>query len=195
MNPITHFFVGWVALERSVPSNRDKALVCLSGVAPDLDGIGIIIDFGTRSFRYPETDFYQEYHRLLGHGLPAAFLIAGLASAFAGQRVRVALLAFVAVHLHFVCDILGSRGTTAEDLWPITYLAPIAAYPEIVWNGQWPLVGWQNLLVSAILMLWIMNRATHVGYSPVALLSRLADVEFVKVLRKWRLSFSLRSKS
>lgn len=185
MNPITHFFVGWVALEQLLRSNRDKALVCLSGVAPDLDGIGIVVDFGTRNLGLTETNLYQDYHRLIGHGLPAALFIAAVACAFAGQRARVALLAFVAVHLHFACDILGSRGTTAEDIWPITYLAPLASSPVLAWSGQWPLVGWQNLLISACLMLLIMWRGTKTGYSPLALISTKGDHEFIAVLRKW----------
>lgn len=69
MSPITHFFVSWVALERSVTSKRDKTLVCLAGVAPDIDGLGIVIDFFTRVLGLPETNYYQDWHRMRAHGL------------------------------------------------------------------------------------------------------------------------------
>lgn len=188
MNPISHFFVGWVSLERLLPSRRDKALVCLSGLAPDLDGIGIVGDFFTRQFGYVHTDYYQQFHRIYGHGLPAALLIALVVAALSRNRARSAALAFAAVHLHLLCDLLGSRGSSPEDIWPIYYLAPFSLQPQWWVAFQWPLVGWQNLSISAILMAAVMWRAVNLGYSPVMLFSARADVIFVEVLRKWRAS-------
>ena len=188
MNPITHFLVGWVTLERLLPSRRDKALVCFSGLAPDLDGLGIVVDFATRSFGYAHTDYYQQFHRIYGHGLPAALSIAFVVAALARRRALSASLAFVAVHLHFICDLLGSRGSTAEDIWPIYYLAPFSLQPEWSLAFQWPLVGWQNLTISALLIALVMWRSSYSGYSPVALFSVRADSVFVDVVRAWRAS-------
>ncbi|MCC6563003.1 MAG: metal-dependent hydrolase, partial [Xanthomonadales bacterium] len=137
MNPITHFLVGWVGFERIVPSMRDKGLIAIAGVLPDLDGVGIVVDFSTRMLGLPPTDYYQHYHRLLGHGLPAAIMIAALVAGFGRNRRAVFGLAFLAVHLHLLCDILGSRGSTPLDLWPIYYFAPIRLQPEFCWSGQW----------------------------------------------------------
>jgi inner membrane protein len=186
VNPITHFLVGWVALETRVVATRDKALVCLAGVASDLDGLGIIVDFATRTLGLAPTSYYQDWHRMLGHGLPAALAITLLVAACARDRLRGAALAFVAVHLHILCDVLGSRGTTTEDLWPIHYLEPVAAGLDAVWSGQWPLVGWQNTLITAALLGVTMWRAAARGYSPVGLASPRADDVFVAVIRKWR---------
>ncbi|UUZ50235.1 metal-dependent hydrolase [Massilia sp. B-10] len=72
MSPITHFLVGWTALERFQASRRDKALVVLAGVLPDVDGLGIVADFITRTLGWAETNYYQQFHRMVGHGLPAA---------------------------------------------------------------------------------------------------------------------------
>ena len=74
MSPITHFLVGWSALERTQTVHRDRALVAWIGLAPDLDGVGIVVDFFTRLLGMPETNYYQELHRVYGHGLPAALL-------------------------------------------------------------------------------------------------------------------------
>jgi len=188
VSPVTHFLVGWTALERALPARRDKALVSLAGVAPDLDGLGIVVDFATRTLGMPETDYYQAYHRIYGHGLPAALVIAAVCAALGarGHRAMVALCAFVAVHLHFLCDILGSRGSGAEDLWGIWYLAPFSLTPEFVWRGQWELVGWQNTAITAALLLVIAARATRTGYSPLVLVSERADAAFIATLRKWR---------
>lgn len=186
MSPITHFLVGWAALERALPARRDKALVTLAGLAPDLDGIGIVVDFATRSPGLSATNYYQDYHRLLGHGLPAVLVIALFVFACARQRGRAALLAIVAVHLHFLCDLLGSRGNGPDDIWGIWYFAPITTRYEIAWAGQWPLVGWQNMLITAILIGFVLNRACRLGYSPLALASSRIDGEVVETLRRWR---------
>jgi membrane-bound metal-dependent hydrolase YbcI (DUF457 family) len=186
VNPITHFLVGWDGLERLQPSRRDKALVVLAGLAPDLDGLGIVVDFGTRILGLPETNYYQAFHRLYGHGLPAALLISALAAAMGTQRYRVALWTFVSVHLHFLCDLLGSRGSHAEDIWGIYYFAPFTRAYELSWSGQWPLVGWQNMLITAALMAVAMGRATTAGYSPLVLLNERTDAVFVATLREWR---------
>lgn len=186
MSPITHFLVGWVGLERLQASRRDKALVVLAGLAPDLDGLGIVVDFATRALGLPETDYYQISHRMYGHGLPAAVIIAAVAGGLAVQRFWLASWAFISVHLHLLCDLLGSRGTTADDIWGIYYFAPFSTAYELSWAGQWPLVGWQNMAISAVLLGIVIMRATNLGYSPVALLSRRADAMLVTTLRGWR---------
>ena len=76
MSPITHFLVGWAALERALPARRDKALMTLAGLASDVDGVGIVVDFATRTLGMTATNYYQSYHRLLCHGLPAVLAIA-----------------------------------------------------------------------------------------------------------------------
>jgi inner membrane protein len=184
MSPITHFLVGWTALERPQASDRDRALVVLAGLAPDLDGLGIVVDFATRMLGLPETDYYQATHRVYGHGLPAAIVISGVAAWFATSRARAALYAFIAVHLHFLCDILGSRGTGLEDIWGISYLSPFSRAISIQWSGQWPLVGWQNMLISAVLLVWVLARALRSGYTPLRLASCNADAELVATLRR-----------
>jgi membrane-bound metal-dependent hydrolase YbcI (DUF457 family) len=186
MSPITHFLVSWTALERALPAHRDKAIVALAGVAPDLDGLGIVIDFATRALGMAETDYYQAFHRLYGHGLAAALIFATLAFATAQRRWLAATLTLVSVHLHFACDLLGSRGNGPEDIWGIWYFAPFSTAHEIAWAGQWPLVGWQNMLITAALIAIALERAARRGYSPLAMASARADQALVQVLRKWR---------
>lgn len=185
MSPITHFLVGWTLLEQRATCRRDKALVVCAGLLPDLDGAGLAIDMFNRFRGLPETSFYQETHRLYGHGLFSALLIAMLAGALARRRGNVIILSLVCVHLHYLCDMLGSRGSTPEDLWGIHYLAPFWPGCEWVWSGQWPLVSWQNMLISVILMGMTLWRATCTGYSPLHLISPQADGRFVAILRHW----------
>ncbi len=165
-------------------SSRDKAVVVLAGLAPDVDGLGIVVDFVTRATGLPETDLYQAWHRVYGHGLPAVVVFCALAAWLCDDRVRGAIGSLIAVHLHFLGDVLGSRGTTAEDLWGIHYLAPFSMEPSITWTGQWPLVSWQNFGITAVLLGLTLRRAIRTGYSPVALVSRTADQAVVETLRR-----------
>ena len=108
MSPITHFLVGWSALERTQAVHRDRALIAWIGLAPDLDGVGIVVDFFTRLLGMPETNYYQELHRVYGHGLPAALLFTLIVAWMAESKWRAALGAFVSVHLHFLCSSIRS---------------------------------------------------------------------------------------
>jgi hypothetical protein len=94
-----------------------------------------------------------------------------------------ALLAFLSFHLHLFCDLIGSRGPDGYS-WPIPYLAPFSSRPQLTWHGQWPLNGWQNILITCALLgvtLWI---AFIKGSSPVELFSRSGNSLFISSLRR-----------
>ena len=100
MSPVTHFFAGWlVAATADIVSpgsltRRDKALIVVAGIAPDLDGLGIVPELLTRNSSHPLLWFSQYHHTL--HSLAfalgcaaAAFLIAGPLRGFAfGPAIR-----------------------------------------------------------------------------------------------------------
>lgn len=186
MSPITHFLVSWVGLERFLTHQRDKALVVAAGLIPDVDGLGIVVDFANRLAGWAETNYYQSFHRMYGHGLPAALLIVVLAALLGVRKSSVALWALVSFHLHLLCDLIGARGSTPEDLWGIYYLGPLVTTHELRWAGQWPLVGWQNTLITVVLLSLLMVRAANLGYSPVGWLSQRMDQEFIATLRQWK---------
>ena len=183
LSPVTHLLVGWTALERTQKSSRDRALVVWIGLAPDLDGLGLLLDFATRLFGLPETNYYQEFHRVYGHGLPAALVFSSLVWMLAEHRTRAALAAFVSVHLHFACDLIGSRGGDPEDIWPIPYLSPLSDALTLSWSGQWLLVSWQNTVITAALLGIAAWMAVARGYSPASLFSKNADAAVVAALR------------
>ncbi|MDR2261059.1 MAG: metal-dependent hydrolase [Azoarcus sp.] len=186
MSPVTHFLAGWAGFEGWLHNRRDRAIVCLTGLAPDIDGIGIAADLFSRLNGGPETNYYQAWHRLYGHGITAALVFTLCAALLGRERARVAIAAFLNIHLHLLCDLLGSRGGDPDDLWGIHYLGPWNTGAEIVWRGQWELVSWQNMLISIALMGIVLARACRKGYSPLGLVSPRADRVFIGVLRKWR---------
>lgn len=185
MNPITHLLTGWTLAEQSALEHRDRSLVTMAALAPDLDGLGMGLDLVNSVLSRPQSFFYSDWHHQLLHGLPGALAITVAAAAAAKDRKKTAALAFAAAHLHFLCDLAGSRGPSSTDIWPIPYLAPFSQRLTFEWSGQWELNAWPNVAVSVALILYVFWRAAAHGRSPVSLASGKANEVFVGVARKW----------
>lgn len=188
MSPIAHFVGSWLIAAATTDNPRDRRLVTLAGILPDLDGLGIVVDVAKSLVNGQEATFsyYQKFHHLWLHGWPGALVVAAFLAGFAQQRWRVAAWCLVTFHLHLACDLLGSRGPSPADLWPICYSEPLFRHPVWFWKGQWRLDGWQNQLIFLgvfVTSLWV---AVHRGYSFVEVVSQRLDTIFVGVLGKWR---------
>jgi inner membrane protein len=81
---------------------------------------------------------------VLAHGAVAAVSVTVLFAALARDRLRVALLAFLAFHLHLLCDFFGSGIG-----WGITYFYPFSR-DEFISPVQWDLNSWQNMTATVI---------------------------------------------
>lgn len=184
MHVVTHIFAGWLLADETGLAHRDKALVAWASVAPDADGLGVVVDLANDILGRAGTTYYETYHHYLGHGLLGAAVTTALVYAGALNKRKTALFALLSFHLHLLMDIFGSRGSNPIDIWPINYLAPFSLTPRVAWSGQWPLTGWQNTTITIILMLVCIITAVRRGRSPVSMFSRRADLEFVKVLRR-----------
>ena len=93
-----------------------------------------------------------------------------------------ALLAFLSFHLHLLCDLVGSRGPDGYS-WPIPYLTPFSHSLQLSWHDQWALNGWQNIVITAILLLATLVLARKKGTSPLELISARANQALVAALR------------
>jgi inner membrane protein len=186
MSPLTHLLASWLIAAKTTDNPRDCRLVTLAGVLPDADGLGVAMDLANRALGRPETDYYQHYHHYALHGLPGSLLVAGTFVLLARHRLRTGILALLVFHLHLLFDLLGSRGPSPEDLWPIFYFGPFTKDPMWLWRGQWRLDAWPNQVFTWILLLLALWLATRRGDSFVGVFNRRADDIFVRVLRKWR---------
>jgi hypothetical protein len=184
MNPITHLLLGWELGSLMTPSPRERAAIAWASVAADADGFGALVDLGNRILGRPESMGYGTYHHVLFHGLFGAVLAAGVAAAVCRRRVLAATGAFLAVHVHLLCDLVGSRGPSAGEIWPIRYLAPFSDALTVSWQGQRPLNGWPNVLITLVLLAVVFVQAGREGVSPVSLFSRRADAVFVAAVRR-----------
>jgi inner membrane protein len=184
MSPVTHFLVGWITAQATRPhEQRDRAIIAFAGVAPDLDGLGIIPELLTRNTSHPLL-WFSEYHHVLGHNLGFAFVVGAVAFALGRRRWHCAWLALLSFHLHLVCDLLGARGPEGEQ-WPIPYLAPFSQAWQLTWEHQWMLNAWPNFVITFVLLGLTLWFAVRRGFSTVEVFSRAADQEVVKVLRRW----------
>lgn len=168
MSPIVHAELSWL-LAQSLRERRDRILVTCAGLAPDLDGLGLL---GGR-------ELYERYHHVLFHGYVGALVTVLVCAALARARSRVALLSLLAFHLHLLCDLAGSGPG-----WPILYFWP-TSHLEWFWEGQWNLASWQNAVIALAATLAALSCALlRWQRTPVELLSPRWDVEVVRTLRR-----------
>src|SRR5262245_27689749 len=147
MAPGTHALIGWWTANVLPLSRRDRFLVFLGGVLPDLDGLGLVYSL----------EAYFTYHHVLGHNLVGCVMWTALVAVAARERLRCATLTALHWHLHLACDYFGSRGPMDTPPWVLPYLFPLVGGwsgetfvgPRWYWNPwQWPLNGWPNLLIT-----------------------------------------------
>jgi inner membrane protein len=181
MSPVTHFFSGWVFANCFDLERRDRALVTLACVAPDIDGLGIIPELLTRNSAHPLLWFSMYHHSL--HNLAFALVIAAIGFALAAQKWKTGSLVLLSFHMHLLEDVLGSRGPDGHQ-WPIPYLSPFSSSLQLVWRGQWGLNAWQNVVITVVLLLITLWLAWRRGFSPLEMVSSGADNALVATLRR-----------
>jgi len=181
MSPVTHGLLSWLAARGLPLERRDRVLVTAAGVAPDLDGIGLLIGFliGGPAMAH---DLFSAWHHRYGHLLLGALIATALVAWLARRRPLAALAAFAVFHLHLLCDLVGGRGPDGHQ-WPMPYLWPVADW-NWAWSGQWALNAWPNFAITGAALLTIAYLAWRAGASPLECLSRRLDDGFVTALRQ-----------
>ena len=181
MHPVTHLLFSWTIANVVPLQKRDRALVTIAGVIPDVDGMGLVAELITRNSDRMLA-WYSEFHHLLAHNIGFAILVFISTLALARQRLMTVGLAIISFHLHLVGDLLGSGGPDGYQ-WPISYLLPFWSGWQATWAGQWQLNAWPNVALSIILLALTLYLAWKRGYSPVELIATSADRIFVESLR------------
>ena len=141
MHVPTHLAISWL-VAHGLAERRDRRLVAWAGVAPDIDALSLLA--GPEGIRH--------YHHILTHNLVSAIVVTFLFTAFARDRLKVAILALTTFHLHLLCDLLGA----GRD-WPIVYLWPFSRYEYYTPYG-WPLASWENVTITFValaLIAWV----------------------------------------
>ncbi len=183
MSPVTHFLTGWLVANASEQFNqRERTIITLASVVPDLDGIGIVADFLTSRSADP-LSLFSDYHHILGHNIGFGIIVGLIAFSLSVRRRLVTALALSSFHLHLLCDLVGSRGPDGYQ-WPIPYLLPFSNKPVLSWSGQWELNAWPNVVFTSVVLAITFVLAWKRGYSPLEMVSDSADRAFVETLRR-----------
>jgi hypothetical protein len=180
MSPVTHFLTGWVIANAAPFNRRERAVVTLAAAVPDVDGLGVIPEFLTRHSQHPLLWFSLYHHSL--HTLLFTVVISVLAFFCSGRRWMPAAFAFLAFHVHLLQDLIGARGPDGY-IWPIPYLFPFSNRWTWVWEGQWKLNAWPNVVLTVALICLTIVLAVRRGFSPVEIFSQRADKSVVAALR------------
>jgi hypothetical protein len=182
MSPITHFLTGWVVANSAQLNRRDRILVTLAGIVPDLDGLGIVAEIATENTSN-FLPWWSQYHHVLCHNLGFGLMITVTVFLASVRRWISALLALLVFHLHLIGDLVGAKGPDGYQ-WPIPYLLPFSNRWQWVWDGQWTLNAWPNITLTALLLVLTFYLAWKRGYSPLEMISKKADAVVVDTLRR-----------
>lgn len=180
MSPITHLLLSWSAASTFDFDGKDRALVTVAGIAPDIDGIGMLWDLTSYQTGQP-LPLWIKFHHVLGHNITFGVILVIFIFFFAKQRVAACISAFLVFHLHLLCDLLGSRGP--DEIWSIPYLLSFSNSLDLVWSKQWALNSWQNFVITIGAITFVFYQGWTHGISPLELVSQRANKSFVAAIR------------
>lgn len=184
MIPPTHFLISWVIADATTSTRRDRAIVTMAGIIPDIDGLGYPIENWITIHWETPLLWHSEYHHILCHNVGFAAFVTVAAAWLSKGNWKSALLACLTFHLHLFCDVIGSRGADGYQ-WPVPYLLPISNVWQWTWSGQWDLNAWPNRAIGVGCFAMTIWLAWLRGFSPLEMISTKADLAFVSTLRKW----------
>ncbi len=162
-------------------TRRDRFLVTMAGIAPDIDGAGIVLDLMNRSV-IDQMQWWSEYHHVIGHNITFCIFLMLIAGAVAQRRWTTGALVPLTFHLHLLGDLVGARGPDGYQ-WPIDYLFPFSDAWQLSWSGQWHLNAWPNILITIVLLGLVLFSTWKKGISPLELVSTRANHVLVNSLR------------
>jgi hypothetical protein len=180
-----HLLASWL-LGGGLGTRRERVVVALAGVAPDIDAPILLAPLLWGGGRDAFVEYHHDYtHHLAGAALAAA---AGwwAAGGFAGaRRAATAGLAAAAWCGHLLLDMIGAGDRHPGE--PFAYTLPLPwpfsgrEFEPFAW--AWPLASWQNAAVMAGLLAVAVAVAVRRGRSAVEIVSARGDAAVVAALR------------
>jgi hypothetical protein len=198
MQAPSHLIISWFVAEAcGIKSPRDRRIVALSGLAPDIDSLAYVA--AIVYFRFDKDlafeHVWEVIHHRYTHGLGfvvltgiVAFLAATRFSVFGLRRgndviarptnraSRVALLCMLASAIHVFCDVVAGGPT-----WPVFPAWPLSDFAWAV-DWSWTLGEWPNSVVLFACLAGTMLYARVAGYSPMESINYGFDRWFVRII-------------
>ena len=169
----SHFLAGWILSEIKPLEKRDRWIIALSSVFPDIDGIPIV--FGVEA--------YQKWHHSFGHSLLAGLGLALLVYFLSVRKAWVTILSLVSFHVHIALDYFGSGGPYGS-IWSIKYLWPFSEqgyFPSFQWALHSPI----NISLTIFFMVIVIILGARRERSPFEIISASGDSKVVWVFKRW----------
>lgn len=174
MGPGSHLQIGYLIANAASLNTRDRRLVMLAGVAPDVDGVVGIFDI-VREGRLLDCSYstFHALHHTFGHnvffGVFGALL---LGAAAAGAKGRVFWLCLAAMASHYAADAVAAD-YPLNLLWPLG--GDMEPIPILLGASPWVVkyvIQFSLMIVILALCAWMVAR-TH--RTPVEVLSPQLD--------------------
>lgn len=172
---------------------RDRRIVALSGLAPDIDVVayaGALVWYGfdkDLAFKNVWEVIHHYYTHGIGYILLTGIVVylllrrpgstgSSLAPATQDHALKVAGLAMIASMVHLFLDLVAGGPT-----WPIFPWWPISAEP---WGVGWSytLAQWPNTVVLVSLLVAMMFYPRLSGYSPLEAINYRLDAWFTHIV-------------
>jgi hypothetical protein len=170
--------ISWLSSNAIECDLRERKIITLSGIAPDIDGFGWLIDPLMNRLGY-QTYYWDYLHHQL-HNIGFGLLLTIIGFAFARTRKWiVAAVVFTVFHLHLLCDLVGSKGPDGYQ-WPIPYFLPFSDKVQFTWRYQWELNAWPNILIGFLLIGMMFWMARRIKRSPFEIISKNMETVFVR---------------
>jgi hypothetical protein len=179
VTPAAHFLASWAIANGHGPFDRRAyAVIVISGLLPDLDGLVYPIEWLTQGTAH-ELPWYSQYHHVVLHGW-MGLLVVGVLAWTATRQFKTLVLCALAFLTHLLCDLVGSGGPEHE-IWPLVPFWPLSPLEwSVTW--QWSLDSWRNLLIALVLEVVLIMCAVRRRFTPVALLSTRWDEALLHLL-------------
>ncbi len=187
----SHLIISWFAAEAAgLKSPRDRRIVALSGLAPDIDVLaylGGIVYFGfDKELAFEHV--WQVVHHRYTHGLGFVLLTGFIAFMVASRGTRpgepayrkaggVAVLSMTMSMVHVFCDVVGGGPT-----WPVYPLWPVSDFSWAV-NWSWTLADWPNTVILFSCLAGMMLYAKLSGCSPMESINYNLDRWFLTIIQ------------
>jgi len=182
-----HLVISWFSAEAAgFERARDRRIVALSGVAPDIDAVAYPAGYLWFGFDLDRAyaEVWEPFHHHYTHGIGFAVLTGGVAWYFARagpennrRPLVVAVLAFFISLMHVFCDVVG-----AGPGWPVYPLWPISdAAWSVPWS--WNVSDWPNSAMTFAGLTVTLIYARIASRSPIESLSIRLDQWVVSVTR------------
>lgn len=177
MHLTQHLFLSYLLPWRMRLERRDRVLVTLAGLAPDVDA-PVLLALG--------RDAFVEHHHDFTHHLAGAVVAAGAAFLLGRRKRAVAALAAAAWCGHLFLDMVGAgdRHPGEPFAYTLPLLRPFSARAFEPFPFAWPLASWQNGVVMAGAVVLMVRLALVEGRTVLEAFSPHADRAVVTALRR-----------